>query len=224
MLAQRLVAPAEEVLLEPREQPHEQRRVLRRRSLRLPPLSSLLLHLLLLLLLLFPQDRLTMHCRKVHGIAGGLLVQSRDNGKVDRDALKVVTKRAPTDQELKDCLFAWTVAKHVKSNAIVYAKGGSTAGVGAGQMNRLESARIAAWKAKDAAEKAGWSEPRTIGSAVASDAFFPFAWGDSVEIACQAGVKAIAHPGGSMRDQEAVDVCNKYGVAPVTTGHRHFRH
>ena len=90
----------------------------------------------------------------VKSIAGGLLVQSRDNGKVDLDALKVVTKRAPTEQELKDCLFAWTVAKHVKSNAIVYAKGGSTAGVGAGQMNRLESARIAAWKAKDAAEKA----------------------------------------------------------------------
>src|SRR5690606_15660084 len=110
-------------------------------------------------------------------IAGGLLVQSRDNGRVTRDMLKVVTRRAPTEQELADCLFAWTVAKHVKSNAIVYAKGGSIAGIGAGQMNRLESARIAAWKAKDAADKAGWAEPRTIGSAVASDAFFPFADG-----------------------------------------------
>src|SRR3546814_6141783 len=110
-------------------------------------------------------------------IAGGMLVQSRDNGRVADADLKVVTRRAPTAQELADCRFAWTVAKHVKSNAIVYAKGGSTAGVGAGQMNRLESARIAAWKAKDAAEKAGWPEARTIGSAVASDAFFPFADG-----------------------------------------------
>src|SRR6202012_1171676 len=98
------------------------------------------------------------------------LVQSRDNGGISPGELRVVTKRAPTERELADCLFAWTVAKHVKSNAIVYAKGGSTAGIGAGQMNRLESARIAAWKARDAADKAGWSTPRTIGSAVASDA------------------------------------------------------
>ncbi|MBC7519481.1 MAG: bifunctional phosphoribosylaminoimidazolecarboxamide formyltransferase/IMP cyclohydrolase, partial [Sandarakinorhabdus sp.] len=110
-------------------------------------------------------------------IAGGVLVQQRDNGQISPDEAKVVSKRAPTDQEFADCLFAWTVAKHVKSNAIVYAKGGSTAGIGAGQMNRLESARIAAWKAKDAATAAGWAQPRTIGSAVASDAFFPFADG-----------------------------------------------
>ncbi|RZL99599.1 MAG: bifunctional phosphoribosylaminoimidazolecarboxamide formyltransferase/IMP cyclohydrolase, partial [Sphingomonas sp.] len=111
----------------------------------------------------------------VKSIAGGLLVQSRDGGRLGE--LTVVTRRQPTERELADCRFAWTVAKHVKSNAIVYAKDGSTAGIGAGQMNRLESARIAGWKAKDAAEKAGWSEARTIGSAVASDAFFPFADG-----------------------------------------------
>ncbi|CAM5379869.1 Bifunctional purine biosynthesis protein PurH OS=Sphingobium scionense OX=1404341 GN=purH PE=3 SV=1 [Sphingobium scionense] len=158
----------------------------------------------------------------VKSIAGGLLVQSRDNGKVDRDALKVVTKRAPTEQELKDCLFAWTVAKHVKSNAIVYAKGGSTAGVGAGQMNRLESARIAAWKAKDAAEKAGWSEPRTIGSAVASDAFFPFA--DGLLAAVEAGASAVIQPGGSIRDEEVIAAADEAGLAMVFTGMRHFRH
>ncbi|AYO79537.1 bifunctional phosphoribosylaminoimidazolecarboxamide formyltransferase/IMP cyclohydrolase [Sphingobium yanoikuyae] len=158
----------------------------------------------------------------VKSIAGGLLVQSRDNGKVGRDALKVVTKRAPTEQELKDCLFAWTVAKHVKSNAIVYAKGGSTAGVGAGQMNRLESARIAAWKAKDAAEKAGWSEPRTIGSAVASDAFFPFA--DGLLAAVEAGATAVIQPGGSIRDEEVIAAADEAGLAMVFTGMRHFRH
>jgi phosphoribosylaminoimidazolecarboxamide formyltransferase/IMP cyclohydrolase len=158
----------------------------------------------------------------VKSIAGGLLVQSRDNGKVDLDALKVVTKRAPSEQELKDCLFAWTVAKHVKSNAIIYAKGGSTAGVGAGQMNRLESARIAAWKAKDAAEKAGWSEPRTIGSAVASDAFFPFA--DGLLAAVEAGATAVIQPGGSIRDEEVIAAADEAGLAMVFTGMRHFRH
>ena len=155
-------------------------------------------------------------------IAGGLLFQSRDNGHVAESDLKLVTKRAPTDQELKDCLFAWTVAKHVKSNAIVYAKGGSTAGVGAGQMNRLESARIAAWKAKDAAEKAGWAEPRTIGSAVASDAFFPFA--DGLLAAVEAGATAVIQPGGSIRDEEVVAAADGAGLAMVFTGMRHFRH
>ena len=121
----------------------------------------------------------------VKAIAGGWLVQSRDNGVLAEGMLKVVTKRQPTAQELADCRFAWTVAKHVKSNAIVYARDGATAGIGAGQMNRLESARIAAWKAKDAADKAGWSAPRTIGSAVASDAFFPFA--DGLMAAVEAG-------------------------------------
>jgi len=155
-------------------------------------------------------------------IAGGWLVQGRDNGIVTRDQLKVVTKRQPTEQELADCLFAWTVAKHVKSNAIVYAKDGSTAGVGAGQMNRLESARIAAWKAKDAADKAGWATPRTIGSAVASDAFFPFADG---LIACvEAGATAVIQPGGSIRDAEVIAAADGRGLAMVLTGMRHFRH
>ena len=129
--------------------------------------------------------------------------------------------RRPT-QELADCLFAWTVAKHVKSNAIVYAKDGATAGIGAGQMNRLESARIAAWKAKDAAEKAGWAEPRTIGSAVASDAFFPFA--DGLLAAVEAGATAVIQPGGSIRDEEVIAAADEAGLAMVFTGMRHFRH
>jgi phosphoribosylaminoimidazolecarboxamide formyltransferase/IMP cyclohydrolase len=153
-------------------------------------------------------------------IAGGMLVQSRDNGQLGE--LKVVTKRAPTERELADCRFAWTVAKHVKSNAIVYAKGGSTAGIGAGQMNRLESARIAAWKAKDAADKAGWAQPRTIGSAVASDAFFPFA--DGLLAAVEAGATAVIQPGGSIRDDEVIAAADEAGLAMVFTGMRHFRH
>jgi phosphoribosylaminoimidazolecarboxamide formyltransferase/IMP cyclohydrolase len=158
----------------------------------------------------------------VKSIAGGYLLQSRDNGRVAREDLKVVTKRAPSERELADCLFAWTVAKHVKSNAIVYAKGGATAGIGAGQMSRLESARIAAWKAKDAAEKAGWSEPRTIGSAVASDAFFPFA--DGLLAAAGAGATAVIQPGGSIRDEEVIAAADEAGLAMVFTGMRHFRH
>ncbi|NJR79658.1 bifunctional phosphoribosylaminoimidazolecarboxamide formyltransferase/IMP cyclohydrolase [Sphingomonas corticis] len=155
-------------------------------------------------------------------IAGGWLVQSRDAGRITAAELKVVTERQPTEQELADCLFAWTVAKHVKSNAIVYAKDGATAGVGAGQMNRLESARIAAWKAKDAADKAGWGAPRTIGSAVASDAFFPFA--DGLLAAVEAGATAVIQPGGSIRDDEVIAAANEAGLAMVFTGMRHFRH
>ena len=155
-------------------------------------------------------------------IAGGWLVQTRDNGVVARANLQLVTKRPPTEQELADCLFAWTVAKHVKSNAIVYARDGATAGIGAGQMNRLESARIAAWKAKDAAGKAGWSEPRTIGSAVASDAFFPFA--DGLLAAAEAGATAVIQPGGSIRDEEVIAAADYDGLAMVFTGMRHFRH
>jgi len=155
-------------------------------------------------------------------IAGGMLVQSRDNGAIAEADLKVVTQRQPTEQELADCLFAWTVAKHVKSNAIVYAKDGATAGVGAGQMNRLESARIAAWKARDAAEKAGWAEPRTIGSAVASDAFFPFA--DGLLAAVEAGATAVIQPGGSIRDEDVIAAADEAGLAMVFTGMRHFRH
>ena len=155
-------------------------------------------------------------------VAGGFLLQSRDTGVITPDDLKVVTDRQPTPLELADCKFAWTVAKHVKSNAIVYAKGGSTAGIGAGQMNRLESARIAAWKAKDAADKAGWKEPRTIGSAVASDAFFPFA--DGLLAAVEAGATAVIQPGGSIRDDEVIAAANDAGLAMVFTGMRHFRH
>lgn len=154
-------------------------------------------------------------------IAGGVLFQSRD-AAVFGDDLRVVTKRAPTAQELADCRFAWTVAKHVKSNAIVYAKDGATAGVGAGQMNRLESARIAAWKARDAADKAGWAEPRTIGSSVASDAFFPFA--DGLLAAAEAGATAVIQPGGSIRDDEVIAAADAAGLAMVFTGVRHFRH
>ncbi len=153
-------------------------------------------------------------------IAGGWLVQGRDNGTPGE--LKVVTKRQPTPQELLDCRFAWTVAKHTKSNAIVYAKDGSTAGIGAGQMNRLESARIAAWKAKDAADKAGWATPRTIGSAVASDAFFPFA--DGLLAAVEAGATAVIQPGGSIRDADVIAAADEAGLAMVFTGMRHFRH
>jgi phosphoribosylaminoimidazolecarboxamide formyltransferase/IMP cyclohydrolase len=155
-------------------------------------------------------------------IAGGYLLQSRDDGRLTRDGLEIVTRRPPTEQELADCLFAWTVAKHVKSNAIVYAKGGSVAGIGAGQMNRLESARIAAWKARDAAQKAGWEEPRTVGSAVASDAFFPFA--DGLMAAVEAGATAVIQPGGSIRDEEVIAAADEAGLAMVFTGMRHFRH
>ena len=155
-------------------------------------------------------------------IAGGVLIQSRDAGAVGLDDLKVVTKRAPTTQELKDCLFAWTVARHVKSNAIVYAKDGATAGIGAGQMNRRDSARIAAIKAREAAETYGWSAPHTVGSAVASDAFFPFA--DGLLAAAEAGATAVIQPGGSIRDDEVIAAADEAGLAMVFTGMRHFRH
>jgi phosphoribosylaminoimidazolecarboxamide formyltransferase/IMP cyclohydrolase len=155
-------------------------------------------------------------------INGGLLVQDRDKGMVDRDQLKCVTKREPTDQEVRDCLFAWTVAKHVKSNAIVYAKDGVTAGIGAGQMNRRDSARIAAIRAREAAEANGWPEPRTIGSAVASDAFFPFA--DGLLAAVDAGATAVIQPGGSIRDEEVIAAADEAGLAMLFTGMRHFRH
>ena len=155
-------------------------------------------------------------------IAGGILVQDRDNGFITPDQLKVVTKRQPTEQEIADCLFAWTVAKHVKSNAIVYAKDRATAGIGAGQMNRRDSARIAAAKAKEAAETNGWPEPRTVGSAVASDAFFPFA--DGLLAAVEAGATAVIQPGGSIRDDEVIAAADEAGLTMLFTGMRHFRH
>jgi phosphoribosylaminoimidazolecarboxamide formyltransferase/IMP cyclohydrolase len=146
----------------------------------------------------------------IKNIAGGIyIVQTRDNGQISETDLKVVTKRAPSEQELKDCLFAWTIAKHTKSNAIVYAKDGVTAGIGAGQMNRRDSARIAAIKAKEAAETYGWDAPKTVGSAVASDAFFPFA--DGLLSAAEAGATAVIQPGGSMRDDEVIAAANEHG-------------
>ncbi len=155
-------------------------------------------------------------------IAGGLLLQSRDAGRIQAADLEVVTRRAPDDRELADLLFAFRVAKHVKSNAIVYARDGATVGVGAGQMSRVDSARIAAQKARDAAEAAGEKAPRTRGAVVASDAFFPFA--DGLLAAAEAGVTAVIQPGGSKRDDEVVAAADDKGLAMVMTGLRHFRH
>ncbi len=155
-------------------------------------------------------------------VSGGLLVQSRDNAVVDDLELKVVTKRAPTDKELRDLRFAFRVAKHVKSNAIVYVKDGATVGIGAGQMSRVDSSRIAARKAEDAAQTGGLSEPMTKGSVVASDAFFPFA--DGLISAIEAGATAVIQPGGSMRDDEVIAAADAAGIAMVFTGTRHFRH
>jgi phosphoribosylaminoimidazolecarboxamide formyltransferase/IMP cyclohydrolase len=158
----------------------------------------------------------------VKSVAGGLLVQSRDNAVVDEMDLKVVTKRAPTDAELCDLAFAFRVAKHVKSNTIVYAKDRATVGVGAGQMSRIDSARIAARKAEDAAKEQGLSAPLTRGSVVASDAFFPFA--DGLLVAIEAGATAVIQPGGSVRDDEVIKAADDHGIAMVFTGTRHFRH
>ncbi len=158
----------------------------------------------------------------VKSVSGGLLVQSRDNGNVDDLDLKIVTKRQPSEQELADLKFAFRVCKHVKSNAIVYVKDGATVGVGAGQMSRVDSARIAARKAEDAAEAAGMAEPLTKGCVVASDAFFPFA--DGLLAAAAAGATAVIQPGGSMRDQDVIDAADEAGLAMVMTGMRHFRH
>ncbi|WFS00657.1 bifunctional phosphoribosylaminoimidazolecarboxamide formyltransferase/IMP cyclohydrolase [Rhizobium tumorigenes] len=155
-------------------------------------------------------------------VSGGLLVQSRDNVMVDDLELKVVTKRAPTAQELEDMRFAFRVAKHVKSNAVVYAKNGQTAGIGAGQMSRVDSARIAGIKAEDAARALGVPEPMTRGSAVASEAFLPFA--DGLLSAISAGATAVIQPGGSMRDAEVIAAADAHNVAMVFTGVRHFRH
>ncbi len=158
----------------------------------------------------------------VRQVSGGLLVQDKDNGRILAGDLKTVTKRTPSDQELADLLFAWKVAKHVKSNAIVYVKDGATVGVGAGQMSRVDSTRIAARKAQDMAEVLGLSEPLTKGSVVASDAFFPFA--DGLITAAEAGATALIQPGGSMRDDEVIAAANELGLAMVFTGMRHFRH
>ncbi len=155
-------------------------------------------------------------------VAGGLLVQSRDNAVVDDMALKVATRRAPTEAELRDLRFAFRVVKHVKSNTIVYARDLATVGVGAGQMSRVDSARIAARKAEDAARELKLAEPMTKGSVVASDAFFPFA--DGMLACIEAGATAVIQPGGSVRDDEVIAAADAHGIAMVLTGTRHFRH
>ncbi len=153
-------------------------------------------------------------------LSGGFLVQSRDNGVI-ADEMKVVTKRKPSKEELADLIFAFTVAKHVKSNAIVYARGGATVGIGAGQMSRIDAARMAAWKAGEAAAQ-GLSQSLTAGSVAASDAFFPFA--DGIKAIAEAGATAIIQPGGSMRDDEVIAAADEAGLAMVFAGLRHFRH
>jgi phosphoribosylaminoimidazolecarboxamide formyltransferase/IMP cyclohydrolase len=155
-------------------------------------------------------------------VAGGLLVQTRDNAVVDDMDLRAVTRRAPSDAELRDLRFAFRVAKHVKSNTIVYAKNLATVGIGAGQMSRVDASRIAARKAQDAAIELGLKEPATRGSVVASDAFFPFA--DGLLVAIEAGATAVIQPGGSVRDDEVIKAADDHGVAMVFTGTRHFRH
>ena len=155
-------------------------------------------------------------------VAGGLLVQRRDNAVVDDMEMKVATRRAPTDTEMRDLMFAFRVAKHVKSNTIVYAKDLATVGVGAGQMSRVDSVRIAARKAEDAARELKLPQPLTKGTVVASDAFFPFA--DGMLACVEAGATAVIQPGGSVRDNEVIEAADAHNIAMVFTGTRHFRH
>jgi len=159
---------------------------------------------------------------KYKSVAGGFLAQSRDTGIIGKDDLKIVTKTKPSDSQLDDLLFAWTVTKHVKSNAIVFAKDKSTVGIGAGQMSRVDAARIAVQKAADTATHHGWEAPRTSGAVAASDAFFPFA--DGLEALVAAGASAVIQPGGSLRDDEVIAAADKAGIAMVFTGMRHFNH
>jgi phosphoribosylaminoimidazolecarboxamide formyltransferase/IMP cyclohydrolase len=155
-------------------------------------------------------------------LSGGFLLQDRDSGRIGKDDLKIVTRREPSDREIADMLFAFAVCKHVKSNAIVYAKDGATVGIGAGQMSRVDSSRIAARKSEDAAEAAGETDALVKGSVVASDAFFPFA--DGLLAAADAGATAVIQPGGSIRDEEVISAADEAGLAMVFTGMRHFRH
>ncbi|MFI5010846.1 MAG: bifunctional phosphoribosylaminoimidazolecarboxamide formyltransferase/IMP cyclohydrolase [Hyphomicrobiales bacterium] len=158
----------------------------------------------------------------LRSVGGGFLVQSRDNAAlIDKD-LRTVTRRAPTIAEREDLKFAWLVAKHVKSNAIVYAKDGASVGIGAGQMSRVDAARLAAWKAMEAAKAAGLPDSLAKGSVAASDAFFPFA--DGLIAAIEAGATAVIQPGGSLRDKEVIAAADEAGIAMVFTGVRHFRH
>jgi phosphoribosylaminoimidazolecarboxamide formyltransferase / IMP cyclohydrolase len=158
----------------------------------------------------------------VRSVSGGILVQERDRVSVGRDGLRTGTRRVPSEAEIADLLFADTVAKHVKSNAIVFARGGATVGIGAGQMSRVDSVRIAAAKAAEAGKSAGLAQPPTVGSVLASDAFFPFA--DGLEAAIEAGVTAVIQPGGSVRDKEVIAAADAADIAMVFTGIRHFRH
>ena len=155
-------------------------------------------------------------------LSGGFLLQDRDAGRIGRDELNVVTKRRPDEREIADLLFAFMVAKHVKSNAIVYARDCATVGIGAGQMSRVDSTRIAARKSEDAAAAAGLADALVRGSVVASDAFFPFA--DGLITAAEAGATAVIQPGGSIRDEEVIAAADERGLAMVFTGMRHFRH
>jgi phosphoribosylaminoimidazolecarboxamide formyltransferase/IMP cyclohydrolase len=159
---------------------------------------------------------------KIKSVAGGFLAQSRDAGIIGVDDLRIVTQRAPTEAEISDMLFAWKVTKHVKSNAIVFVNDASTAGIGAGQMSRVDAARIAVQKAADIAAIHGRSDPRTIGSVAASDAFFPFA--DGLEALIAAGATAVIQPGGSVKDNEVIAAADAAGIAMVFTGMRHFNH
>ncbi|MEQ8508053.1 MAG: bifunctional phosphoribosylaminoimidazolecarboxamide formyltransferase/IMP cyclohydrolase [Rhodospirillaceae bacterium] len=160
--------------------------------------------------------------RMIKPVAGGLLAQTKDTGHIRSGDLKVVTAIKPSEHQIDDMLFAFTIAKHVKSNTIVYAKNGATVGIGAGQMSRVDSARIAAAKARDAAAEAGLDTPATVGSVVASDAFFPFT--DGLLAAVEAGATAVIQPGGSIRDDEVIAAADEKGLAMVFTGMRHFRH
>jgi AICAR transformylase/IMP cyclohydrolase PurH len=206
--ARAIVKVFTEVIIAPDATPEARAIIAKKRNLRLVLVGDLL------------DPRAT--ALSFRSVAGGLLVQSRDTTVVDDLELEKVTKRKPTDRELADLLFAFRVAKHVKSNAIVYAKNGATVGIGAGQMSRVDSARIAAGKAKDAAQEAGLKDPATEGSVVASDAFFPFA--DGLLVAIKAGATAVIQPGGSVRDNDVVKAADEHGIAMVFTGTRHFRH
>ncbi|RMF41137.1 MAG: bifunctional phosphoribosylaminoimidazolecarboxamide formyltransferase/inosine monophosphate cyclohydrolase, partial [Alphaproteobacteria bacterium] len=155
-------------------------------------------------------------------VAGGFLMQDRDAGHIARADLRVVTRRAPSEAEIDDLIFAWRVAKHVKSNAIVYVRDGATVGIGAGQMSRVDSSRIAARKAEDMAAALGLADSPARGAVVASDAFFPFP--DGLMAAAEAGARAVIQPGGSVRDAEVIAAADEAGLAMVFTGMRHFRH
>ena len=159
---------------------------------------------------------------QIRTIAGGLLVQDRDIGHITESDVTCVTDAKASPDQMRDMLVAWKIAKHVKSNAIVYVKDGITAAIGAGQMSRLDSSRIAAQKAKDMALEHGWETPRTHGAVVASDAFFPFA--DGMLAAAEAGAKAVIQPGGAMRDEDVIKAANEAGLVMVMTGMRHFNH